>query len=559
MACLASPRLQHLPQRKNDIKLATSDLAHGASKPARPSWDLHDSASIVSTPSIRSCNSPHPKDQILRCLQHYTTLAQNTLTKDTAQDAALWCCLGLAAAVHASGTSPQAQSPLSAESRTGSNHSLATASDSGFASVETQQRHYLSLGDPEIEHAMTNLVCGLTGTFTSNLVDLEGATCSFPVGVGHEFDNALSQLELGKQENADVLLLANKASAQLLDLIQNQDGTSGFSAVNYWELCLSLVVACISKDALAVDSLTDKLQSTIPPPSLTEPALSSLLPPSSRARQLGNAVPFPVLEPNSKLPHVPAHLRRQTRSRAASLMSHSSLRSFSSVRSLGNFSPKSPASLSLSLSHDLRFSESPIDELSPSGSFVTGSPETGLGSLGHLSRILHANLRRGAVRRATISGDEYPSSAPTSPLRPTHPPFSRSASGSSELSSPGASILFSGNPKPSAKGKEKAQFGLRPGAAGVSSRTGTRFVMTSPPTPSGLGHGKALPKLDPVLAALERSSKLKSKSLCANCATRGSNYPCCPRCGETWCSRECRVAANNGGKHTCKRVASPSL
>lgn len=97
----------------------------------------------------------------------------------------------------------------------------------------------------ELDICQTNLVCGLTGTFTSNLVDLEGATCSFPVGVGHEFDNALSQLELGKQENADVLLLANKASAQLLDLIQNQDGTSGFSAVNYWELCLSLVVSVI--------------------------------------------------------------------------------------------------------------------------------------------------------------------------------------------------------------------------------------------------------------------------------------------------------------------------
>ena len=262
-----------------------------------------------------------------------------------------------------------------------------------------------------------------------------------------------------------------------------------------------------------------------PPPSLTEPALSSLLPHSSRGRQV-ERVPFPTSEHDLKHSHVHSRLVRQTRSRAASLMSHSSLRSFSSVRSLGHLSPKSPASLSLS--HDFRFSDSPTDELSPSGSFVTGSPETSRGSLDSLSRILHASSRRrGAARWATISGDEHPSTAPASPFRPLPPTLSRSPSGNSAPLQSSESILFSGNtsPRPSAKGKENAQFGLRPGAGSVSSRTGTRFVVTDSPTlsPGGLGQGNAFPKLDPVLAALERGSKLKSKSLCANCATRGSN------------------------------------
>ncbi|KAG8750927.1 hypothetical protein FRC12_012694, partial [Ceratobasidium sp. 428] len=110
------------------------------------------------------------------------------------------------------------------------------------------------------------------------------------------------------------------------------------------------------------------------------------------------------------------------------------------------------------------------------------------------------------------------------------------------------------------KGKENDAFtglGLRPGAEGISARTGTRFVMTSPPTPSGSRNQKPLPKLDPVLAALERGSKLKSKSICLNCGKKGNNYPCCPRCGEAWCSRECRVEANNGGKHVSGMILEP--
>ncbi|KAG8679577.1 hypothetical protein FRC08_016887, partial [Ceratobasidium sp. 394] len=89
-----------------------------------------------------------------------------------------------------------------------------------------------------------------------------------------------------------------------------------------------------------------------------------------------------------------------------------------------------------------------------------------------------------------------------SPLRPTAPAISRSSSSDSSPS------------KPRGKGKENARptgLGLRPGAEGVSARTGTRFVMTCPPTPSAKSQ-KPLPKLDPVLAALERGSKLKSKS-----------------------------------------------
>ncbi|KAG8704226.1 hypothetical protein FRC09_003688 [Ceratobasidium sp. 395] len=225
-------------------------------------------------------------------------------------------------------------------------------------------------------------------------------------------------------------------------------------------------------------------------------------------------------------------------------MSHSSLRSFSSVRSLGNLSPKSPATQSLS--RGVSFSQSPTEESPPAGSFVVGPPR---GSMDTLSRALqNYHQRTGAAHRSLTVDHGHATTAPTSPLRPAVPAFSRSAS-----SDDGPSKL-----RDKGKGKENDAFtglGLRPGAEGISARTGTRFVMTSPPTPSGSRNQKPLPKLDPVLAALERGSKLKSKSICLNCGKKGNNYPCCPRCGEAWCSRECRVEANNGGKHVCKRTA----
>ncbi|KAG8738681.1 hypothetical protein FRC10_006598 [Ceratobasidium sp. 414] len=189
-------------------------------------------------------------------------------------------------------------------------------------------------------------------------------------------------------------------------------------------------------------------------------------------------------------------------------MSHSSLRSFSSVRSLGNLSPKSPATLSLS--RGASFCESPTEELPPAGWFVVGPPR---GSIDSLSRALQNYSQRTDVMHRSFTLDPgHAITAPSSPLRPTASTFSRSASSDSNRS----------KPRDKGKGKENAgptKLGLRPGAEGMSARTGTRFVMTCPPTPSS-GSQKPLPKLDPVLAALERGSKLKSNILAAHGAER---------------------------------------
>lgn len=53
------------------------------------------------------------------------------------------------------------------------------------------------------------------------------------------------------------------------------------------------------------------------------------------------------------------------------------------------------------------------------------------------------------------------------------------------------------------------------------------------------------------LAALEERSKFRVRTSCSACHRPGSNYPCCPRCGEMWCCRECRLASTGGKRHVC--------
>lgn len=71
---------------------------------------------------------------------------------------------------------------------------------------------------------------------------------------------------------------------------------------------------------------------------------------------------------------------------------------------------------------------------------------------------------------------------------------------------------------------------------------------TSPPPT--LNH-KAL---HPVLESLEDASKISVQTRCANCTKKGANFPSCPRCGEMWCSRECRLQSSGGKKHTCRKA-----
>ncbi|ELU42265.1 hypothetical protein AG1IA_03705 [Rhizoctonia solani AG-1 IA] len=509
MALLAAPSsVEHFVQGHHDITRLKAGLPTHSStiySPRTTMGGFNDTCSQVSgrstvrpLPSQRSSVTHcSPKEQVSHCLGQYQTLARKGLDLDSAKEALFWCCLGLGT-VACSQLSSTQHSPLSAQSRSGSTHSLDTISDSGFA--------------PSFE----------TRGSTSAPYDL-----SLP-DVGQDFVTVLDRFGLGQnQQVKNILPFITKVSAQLLSTLQSDYDTSSST-----------------EDTQASNLLRSQLINCNPPHSLTEPSRSLII---GAPYQDGGALGFtpfpkydtPSISPISPIaPHIAARFQRQTRSRAASLMSHSSLRSFSSVRSLGALSPKSPATLSLSC--DFRAGESPT----PSGSFIMGSSGSAWGTLDSLAEDLQVRSRR---REPLLPENGYSATAPSSPRRTT---LSRTTSSSTDGKG---------------KGKENAgqlpREGLRPGTANLSVRTGTRFAVTSPPTPSGLGRSKLpLPKMDPVLAALERGSKLKSKSVCLNCGKKGDNvspsHIGSPRSGPTWCSRECRVEANNGGKHVCKRSAT---
>ncbi|KAH0832063.1 hypothetical protein J3R83DRAFT_12971 [Lanmaoa asiatica] len=71
---------------------------------------------------------------------------------------------------------------------------------------------------------------------------------------------------------------------------------------------------------------------------------------------------------------------------------------------------------------------------------------------------------------------------------------------------------------------------------------------TSPPSPS-VENDDTAAKLHPILAAVEKGSKLSCKTICSTCMKAGTNFPRCPRCDEMWCSRACRL--QGAKKHIC--------
>ncbi|KAI0712180.1 hypothetical protein C8Q76DRAFT_797058 [Earliella scabrosa] len=92
-------------------------------------------------------------------------------------------------------------------------------------------------------------------------------------------------------------------------------------------------------------------------------------------------------------------------------------------------------------------------------------------------------------------------------------------------------------------------------------------VHTITTLPSGVGTGVGLglspapvcrksEALHPVLEKLERASMFRVQTACATCGKRGSNFPCCPKCGEMWCSRECRLKKAVGKRHVCARKSA---
>jgi len=67
---------------------------------------------------------------------------------------------------------------------------------------------------------------------------------------------------------------------------------------------------------------------------------------------------------------------------------------------------------------------------------------------------------------------------------------------------------------------------------------------------SGGEGGRTKPsKINPILASLEKKSRLCSRTICVTCSKPGLDYPSCGRCGDVWCSRACRL--KGGKRHVC--------
>ncbi|KAK0464609.1 uncharacterized protein EV420DRAFT_1053251 [Desarmillaria tabescens] len=76
---------------------------------------------------------------------------------------------------------------------------------------------------------------------------------------------------------------------------------------------------------------------------------------------------------------------------------------------------------------------------------------------------------------------------------------------------------------------------------------------TTPDSPRA--HVRLHSELNPILASLERKSKLCTNRVrCATCGKPGSDYPRCGKCGEMWCSRDCRLQGRK--RHVCSRTTS---
>lgn len=64
--------------------------------------------------------------------------------------------------------------------------------------------------------------------------------------------------------------------------------------------------------------------------------------------------------------------------------------------------------------------------------------------------------------------------------------------------------------------------------------------------------GDNISTLCPILEAIENASKLSCRTVCVTCLKTGRDFPHCPRCGDMWCSRECRM--QGGKRHVCNRT-----
>ncbi|KAL1741421.1 hypothetical protein HDZ31DRAFT_66952 [Schizophyllum fasciatum] len=170
-------------------------------------------------------------------------------------------------------------------------------------------------------------------------------------------------------------------------------------------------------------------------------------------------------------------------------------------------------------------------------------------------RYLHASSRRSFWRKRRPIPDCFDDSgyASSSAL----PSISRTSSctdGSQSPTSSTATLLDEGAlPSPDrchAKsveahvgGKHHQTWGAAPAGRAAALRSGTPHSVRQ----------RADSDLNPVLARLERDSRICAGVSCATCGRSGQGFPKCPRCSQQWCSRECRMPG--GKRHACRAAA----
>ncbi|KAI0953321.1 hypothetical protein AcW1_007569 [Taiwanofungus camphoratus] len=148
------------------------------------------------------------------------------------------------------------------------------------------------------------------------------------------------------------------------------------------------------------------------------------------------------------------------------------------------------------------------------------------------------------VANTLVADSCFPSSRVSHPLSSAGPSDSNSSKDlPQDLSSlPNSPTLPSICRTPSSY-TDSEYFPTAPSSAGPA--TPAREVSPSP-------KGKQR-SLHPALESLEGSSKLSVKMCCATCQVAGTNFPSCPRCGEMWCSRQCRLQGTGGKRHACAK------
>lgn len=117
------------------------------------------------------------------------------------------------------------------------------------------------------------------------------------------------------------------------------------------------------------------------------------------------------------------------------------------------------------------------------------------------------------------------------------------------------SIQSSSHTRSSSSSSCKVAFQL-PKRPSMPTRPNTNLL---PPRPSRVGNttgsysaATGLGALNCALAEVEKQSRLRTRCQCGVCGKMGSDFPRCPRCGMTWCSRECRISDAGKTKHTCR-------